>query len=137
MNETRGTVVQVNVTPLSVQGDKAVCALTPRRALPDQEHVVGGIIVLKPRGAPYTVEFFIEPGIDQGQPDLCFDTSNPLSCNHGSCPGINDHNPQMHPQADESKKKLTIKPPPAPGAAQIHYSLNFEGSRFDPIIVKT
>lgn len=128
------TTVQVNVVPIFSGGGETVCELHPRRS-DDRSYVDGGVVRLPPRGAPYEIEFHIEPASSQ----TAFDRRDPWWCKRGTCPERGDNDPQFgHPRVDPSGKILTVDSPPAAGPVALHYSLNFDdGSRFDPIIVKT
>lgn len=129
----RATTVQVNVVPVFSDSTDTVCELHARRNA-DETYVSGGIIQLPPDGAPYEVEFYVEPPTSP----LAFDSNDPWSCKMGDCPARGDHSPQFgHARVDPSGKVLTVDSPPMPGKVALHYSLNFDGgSRFDPIIVK-
>lgn len=129
----QATTVQVNVVPVFSDATTAVCELHARRNS-DEAYVGGGIVKLPPNGAPYEVEFYVEPPTSA----LTFDSNDPWSCKFGGCPALGDHEPQFgHPRVDASGKVLTVSSPPGPGKHALHYSLNFTGgSRFDPIIVK-
>jgi len=127
------TTVQINVAPVFSDATTAVCELHPRRNA-DEAYVSGGIVQLPPSGAPYEIEFYLEPPTTP----LAFDRDDPWACKFGGCPSPGDHDPQFgHPRVDSSGKVLTVDSPPGPGKRALHYSLNFAGgARFDPIIVK-
>lgn len=131
-----GTTVKVSVVPKFDDGITAVCELHPRTAA-DSAYVSGGVLLLPPRGAPYTVEFHLDPG----DVELSFlDSDNGAdawSCKHGGCPDPGDRNHQFKdPTVDPGGKVLTVQAPPAAGKNALYYSLNFaDGSRFDPIVV--
>lgn len=127
------TTVQVKVVPVHSDCDETVCALHPMRPA-DEAYVSGGVIRLPPRGAPYEIEFHLDGGSSSA-----FDQTDPWSCKRGGCPQRGDRDPQFgHPRLDGGGKVLTLDSPPSPGPVALHYSLNFaDGSRFDPVIVKT
>ncbi len=129
------TTVQVNVKSVWSDGTTTVCQLNPKRQS-DQPYVNGGIIQLPPAGAPYEVEFHLDP---TSPVSVSFDSSNGWSCKMGGCPAPNDHSPQFgHAHVDSSGKVLTVNSPPLAGnKVALYYSLNFaDQSRFDPIIIK-
>lgn len=131
----RTTTVQVNVKSVWSDGTTTVCQLNPMRQS-DQTYVNGGIIRLPPAGAPYDVEFHLDP---TSPVRVSFDRNNGWSCKMGDCPALGDHSPQFgRPRVDPLGQVLTVDSPPLAGnAVALYYSLNFaDNSRFDPIIIK-
>lgn len=129
---TRVTTININVTPLLVDGMDAVCQIEPASEA-DAAYVRHGLVRL-PAGPPCDLRFHLQEG---ACPELEFDTERPWSSRPRKCPDPDDNDDQKFPNARlENAKLLNVRAAPAPSNA-LHYSLNFAGDiRCDPIIIR-
>jgi hypothetical protein len=124
--------VNINVTPIIVDGSEAVCRIEPGGPA-DEPYVDNGLVRLPP-GQPVELNFHLQDG---DHPELAFDAGRPWSCRAGGCPGLGENDHAQFPHASVANDKLLkVRATPAARNAR-HYSLNFDGGiRFDPIIIR-